>query len=263
MTLCFWQNTRKISCHLGTVSDWAIDNGDKQLSGVDTLARAQKSNVRGLYHCGLADWELSCPWFPSRCSCLGSPEQIFGRHHQVFQVPSSPGSRPQRDSKDWDGPLAWSPLTCCRRYATVAAKPNGRIARRFQNEMLKKYAGKCVKILRKVWPRGRRVKRTNVVLRCVQNTSKLQKPNHQSLTLTKPNKGQNWSKTGVLCGLSVVVVKSVTLLNVAESKPPALNFILYSYSEWIYWVSTEAWLLWIKFVLDDFWVVIKVLNNQS
>ena len=75
------------------------------------------------------------------------------------------------------------------------------------------------------------MKRTNVVLRCVQNTSKLQEPNHQSLMLTKPNKGQNWSKTGVLCGLSVVVVKSVTLLNVAESKPPALNFILYSYSE--------------------------------
>lgn len=75
------------------------------------------------------------------------------------------------------------------------------------------------------------MKRTNVVLRCVQNSSKLQEPNHQSLTLTKPNKGQSWSKAGVSCGLSVVVVKSVTLLNVVESKPPALNFLLYSYSE--------------------------------
>lgn len=29
----------------------------------------------------------------------------------------------------------------------------------------------------------------------------------------------------------MVVVKSVTLLNVVESKPPALNFVLYSYVE--------------------------------
>lgn len=43
--------------------------------------------------------------------------------------------------------------------------------------------------------------------------------------------GQSWSKTGILCGLSVVVVKSVALLNAVESKPPALNFVLYSYSE--------------------------------
>ena len=141
LKLCFWQNTRKMSCHLDTVSDWAFDSGDKQLSGVDTLARAQEGDVRGLYHRGLADWELSCPWFPSRCSCLGSPEQIFRRHHQVFQVPSSPGSRPQRDSKDWDGPLAWSPLTCRRRYATVAAKPMDGLLGDFKMKCLKNMQG--------------------------------------------------------------------------------------------------------------------------
>ena len=56
----------------------------------------------------------------------------------------------------------------------------------------------------------------------------LQKPNHRSLVLTKPSEVQNWSKTGLLCGLSVITVKSVTLLNIVESKPPAKNFVLYS-----------------------------------
>lgn len=71
------------------------------------------------------------------------------------------------------------------------------------------------------------MKRTKVILTRVQKASKLQKPKHQSLVLTKPKKVQNWSKTDGLHELSVVIVKSVTLLNLAESKPPASNFVLY------------------------------------
>lgn len=145
MKLCFWWNIWKMS--------WVVTSHHQVTGQLIIKSFMELKHLPGhkkTMLVGLPPWPCrpvaKQPWFPPRCSCLGSPEQIFRRHHQVFQVPSSPGSRPQRDTKDWDGPLAWSPVTCRRRYATVTAKPNGQIVRRSQHEMLKNVQKKKKKV---------------------------------------------------------------------------------------------------------------------
>lgn len=61
----------------------------------------------------------------------------------------------------------------------------------------------------------------------MQNASKLQKPNHQSLALTNPLRGrQNWSKMDGWHGLSRVITAESVTLEAVEPKPPAKNIVL-------------------------------------